>query len=132
MATGMTELEVPYELRVAAARSLEQAKLTFDAYMRVTEEAASMFEKRIEGGQVGTKEAGKKAINFALQNATAAFEFAQKIAQAKDVPEFVRLLNEFLQSQMKVLSEQVKDLGETLGRVAAGSMNVAKKNELVS
>ena len=132
MATGMTELEVPYELRVAAARSLEQAKLTFDAYMRVTEEAASMFEKRIEGGQVGTKEAGKKAINFALQNATAAFEFAQKIVQAKDVPEFVRLLNEFLQSQMKVLSEQVKDLGETLGRVAAGSMNVAKKNELVS
>jgi len=132
MATGMTELEVPYELRVAAARSLEQAKLTFDAYMRVTEEAASMFEKRIEGGQVGTKEAGKKAINFALQNATAAFEFAQKIAQAKDVPEFVRLLNEFLQSQMKVLSEQVKDLGETLGRVAAGSMNVATKSELVS
>jgi len=132
MATGMTKLEVPYELRVAAARSLEQAKLTFDAYMRVTEEAASMFEKRIEGGQVGTKEAGKKAINFALQNATAAFEFAQKIAQAKDVPEFVRLLNEFLQSQMKVLSEQVKDLGETLGRVAAGSMNVAKKSELVS
>lgn len=48
------------------------------------------------------------------------------------MPEFVRLLNEFLQSQMKVLSEQVKDLGETLGRVAAGSMNVAKKNELVS
>ncbi|MFY9700236.1 MAG: phasin family protein [Rhodoplanes sp.] len=132
MTTGMTQLEVPYELRVAAARSLEQAKLTLDAYMRVTEEAASMFEKRIEGGQVGTKEAGKKAINFALQNATAAFEFAQKIAQAKDVPEFVRLLNEFLQSQMKVLSEQVKDLGETLGRVAAGSMNVAKKNELVS
>ncbi len=132
MTTGMTQLEVPYELRVAAARSLEQAKLTLDAYMRVTEEAASMFEKRIEGGQVGTKEAGKKAINFALQNATAAFEFAQKIAQAKDVPEFVRLLNEFVQSQMKVLSEQVKDLGETLGRVAAGSMNVAKKNELVS
>ena len=132
MATGMTELEVPYELRVAAARSLEQAKLTFDAYMRVTEEAASMFEKRIEGGQVGTKEAGKKAINFALQNATAAFEFAQKIAQAKDVPEFVRLLNEFLQSQMKVLSEQVKDLGESLGRVATGGMNVSKKSELVS
>ena len=98
MATGMTKLEVPYELRVAAARSLEQAKLTFDAYMRVTEEAASMFEKR---GQVGTKEVGKKAINFALQNATAAFEFAQKIAQAKDVPEFVRLLNEFLQSQCR-------------------------------
>jgi hypothetical protein len=128
----MTQLEVPHELRVAAARSLEQAKLTFDAYMRVTEEAASTFEIRIEGGQVGTREVGKKAINFALHNATAAFEFAQKIAQAKDVPEFVRLLNEFLQSQMKVLSEQVNDLGESLSRVPTGRMNVSKKSELVS
>jgi hypothetical protein len=74
MASRVTQLEIPHELRVAAARSLEQAKLTFDAYMRVAEEAASMFEKRIEGGQVGTKEVGKKAIDFALQNATAAFE----------------------------------------------------------
>jgi hypothetical protein len=132
MTTSMTQLEIPNELRVAAARSLEQAKLTFDAYMRVTEEAASMFEKRVEGGQVGTMKVGKKAIDFALQNATASFEFAQKIAQAKDVSEFVRLLNEFLQSQVKVLSEQVKDLGETLSRVAAGSMNLSKKSELVS
>ena len=132
MTTSMTQLEVPHELRVAAARSLEQAKLTFDAYMRVTEEAASMFEKRIEGGQVGTREVGRKAINFALHNSTAAFEFAQKIAQAKDVPEFVRLLNEFLQSQMKVLSEQVKDLGESLSGVPPGRMNVSKKSELVS
>lgn len=46
--------------------------------------------------------------------------------------EFVRLLKEFLKSQMKVLSEQVKDLGEALSRVATGSMNLSKKNELVS
>jgi hypothetical protein len=58
---------------------------------------------------------------FASQYATAAFEFAQKIAQAKDASEFVRLLNEFLQSQMKVLSEQVKDLGEALSRVATAA-----------
>ena len=132
MTTSVTQLEIPHELRIAAARSLEQAKLTFDAYMRVTEEAASMFEKRVEGGQVGTVAVGKKAIDFALQNATAAFEFAQKIAQAKDVPEFVRLLNEFLQAQMKVLSDQVSDLGETLSRVATGSTNLSKKHELVS
>ncbi len=44
MTTSVTQLEIPHELRVAAARSLEQAKLTFDAYMRVTEEAASMFD----------------------------------------------------------------------------------------
>lgn len=51
MTTGMTQLEVPCELRVAAARSLEQGKLTLDAYMRVTEEAAS------KNGSKGAKSA---------------------------------------------------------------------------
>jgi hypothetical protein len=118
-------------MRVAAARGLEQAKLAFEAYMRVVDDAASMVEKRIEGSH-GAQAVGKKAISFALQNATSAFEFAQKIAQAKDVPEFVRLLNEFLQSQMEVLREQVNDLGETLNKAATGSMKVSKESELVS
>jgi hypothetical protein len=33
---------------------------------------------------------------------------------------------------MKVLSEQVNDLGESLSRVPTGRMNVSKKSELVS
>jgi hypothetical protein len=86
MTTGMTQLEVPYELRVAAARSLEQAKLTLDAYMRVTEEAASMFEKRIEGGQVGTKEAVKKAITSPYKMQQQPLSSLRKLPRRKMCP----------------------------------------------
>ena len=42
-----------------------------------------------------------------------AFDFAQKIVQAKDIDELIRMQTEFVQWQIQVLGEQVKDLGET-------------------
>ena len=115
MITSTTpQLEIPSEMRAVAERSIQRAKLAFDNYIRATEGAASMVEERVEASQVGAQEVGKKAMEFALRNAISAFEFAQKIVQAKSIMEFARLLNDFLQSQTQVLSEQVKDLGETL------------------
>ena len=91
-----------------------------------------MLEERAAASQTGAEEVGKKAMTFALRNATSAFEFAQKIVQAKNIMEFVRLLNDFLQSQMQVLNEQVKDLGETLNKAAMDSLKTSKTADLSS
>ena len=61
-------------------------------------------------------------MSFAERNVLSAFEFAQKIVQAKDIQEFIRMQTEFVQSQIQVLSEQVKDLGETATKVAMDSL----------
>jgi len=129
--TTARQFEIPMEMRVAAQRSIEQAKLAFENYVRVIEEATSAFEERFEASQTGAQDVGTKAMKSALQNATSAFEFAQKIVQAKNVMDFIRLLNDFLETQMQVLSEQVKEFGETLSKVAMDSMKVSK-GELVS
>ena len=50
-------------------------------------------------------------MSFAEQNILSAVAFAQKIVQAKDIQEIVRMQSLFVQSQMQVLTEQVKDLG---------------------
>ena len=47
----------------------------------------------------------KKAMTFAERNVLSAFEFAQKIVQAKDIQELIRMQTEFVQSQIQVLSE---------------------------
>ena len=130
--TTTPQLQIPIEMRVMAARSIEQAKLAFQNYIRATQEAASTFEQRVEASQVGAQDVNKKAMSFALQNAISVFEFAQKIVHAKSIAEFIRLLNDFLQSQMQVLGEQVKDLGDTLSKAATDSMKGSKKGELVS
>ena len=43
---------------------------------------------------------------------TNSFEFAQKLVRAKDIQEVMALQQEYLQSQMKAMSEQAKDLGK--------------------
>jgi phasin len=113
--------EIPNEMRAVAERSVEQAKLAFTKYMQAAQEAVSTFEERVKASQVGAQGISKKAVSFAERNVLSAFEFAQKIVQAKDIQELVRMQTEFVQSQMQVLSEQVKDLGESVTKAAMES-----------
>ena len=57
-------------------------------------------------------------MSFAEQNIANSFEFAQKLVRAKDIQEVMALQQEYLQTQMKAMSEQAKDLGSaaTQGR----------------
>lgn len=126
------QLEVPGEMRAVAERSIERAKLAFDIYIRAIQQAAAILDERVEASQVGAQDVGKSAMNFALRNAISAFEFAQKIVQAKSITEFIRLLNDFLQAQVRVLNEQVKDLGETLSRAAMEGVKPSQRGGLSS
>jgi phasin len=119
-------------MRAVAERSVEQAKLAFNNYMQAAQEAVSTFEERVKASQVGAQGISKKAMSFAERNVLSAFEFAQKIVQAKDIQELVRMQTEFVQSQMQVLSEQVKDLGETATKTAMESVKTPGKGGLSS
>jgi hypothetical protein len=71
-------------------------------------------------------------MHFAERNVLSAFEFAQKLLQTNDIQELVRIQTEFVQSQMRVLAEQVKDLGDTVSKAAIDSMKASKKGGLSS
>jgi phasin len=109
-------------MRAMAERSVEQAKLAFNNYIQAAQEAVSTFEQWGKASQVGAQGISKKAISYAERNVLSAFEFAQKIVQVKDIQELVRMQTEFVQSQIQVLSEQVKDMGETATKTAMDSV----------
>ena len=120
MTKGVTRpLEIPKEMRAVAEQSVEQAKLAFNSYIQAAQEAVSTFDQWVKASQVGAQGITKKAMSFAERNVLSAFEFAQKIVQAKDIQELIQTQTEFVQSQMQVLSEQVKDLGEIATKAAA-------------
>ena len=119
MTKGTTRpLEIPKEMRAVAEQGVEQAKLAFNSYFQAAQEAVSTFDQWVKASQVGTQGISKKAMSFAQRNVLSAFEFAQKIVQAKDIQELIRMQTEFVQSQIQVLSEQVKDLSETATKAA--------------
>ena len=95
-----------------AERSDEQAKPSTPITNQAVQEDSTTFDQWIETTQVGAQGISKKAMKFAQRNVLSAFDFAQKIVQAKDIDELIRMQTEFVQWQVQVLSEQVKDLGE--------------------
>ena len=110
--------EIPTEMRAFVERSLEQAKLAFDKFMDAAQSTMSTFESQTNVAQVGAREVTEKIREFAEQNVAAVFDHAQKLVQAKDAQALLTLHGEFVQSQMQVLSEQARALGEVSSKAA--------------
>jgi hypothetical protein len=58
----------------------------------------------------------KKVLKYAEQNVDAAFTFAQKLSQAKNMQDVAKIQTEFMQTQFNALSEQAKELGVPFSR----------------
>jgi phasin len=108
----MPIFEIPTEMRQVAEKCLEDAKKAFDGFIAAAQKAAAEIEEQATLAQTSAKDVGKKAMAFAEQNVATSFEFAQKLARAKTVEEMMRLQAEFVKTQMPVLSDQAKELGE--------------------
>ena len=61
-------------------------------------------------------------LNNATQNITATLAFVQKLSQAKNFQEIVRIQTEFMETQMNSFNEQTKILGETYTNAAKDAM----------
>ena len=110
--------EIPPEMLAFAERSFEQAKFAFDKFMDAAQSTMSTFESQTNVAQVGAREVTEKIREFAEQNVAAVFDHAQQLVQAKDVQALLTLHGEFIQSQMQVLSEQMRALREVSSKAA--------------
>ena len=115
--------EVPTQMRQLAEQSLEQARKAVDGFLNQAQKAVTTAEVQASATQASAKDMGQKAMGFAEQNIANSFEFAQKLVRAKDIQEVMALQQEYLQSQMKAMSAQAKDLGSTATKAA---MDAAK------
>ena len=107
----MPNFEIPADMRRLAETSVAQAKQAFDGFMSAAQQAVSRVESQTVAAQAGASDMSRKAMTFAGQNTAASFAFAQKLAQARDVEEVMRLQAEFLRSQMQTFAEQARELG---------------------
>jgi len=126
MATEPWNFEVPTQMRQFAEQSLEQARKAVDGFMTAAQKAVTTAEAQASAAQSGAHDIGHKAMSFAEQNVANSFDFAQKLVRAKDMQEIMALQQEFLQLQMKAMSEQAKDLGSTASQTATDAMRQKK------
>jgi hypothetical protein len=112
----MAKDEKPTEnLNAMAGQTIEQARKAMENYL-------NFFQKTMSAAPWAGTELNKKVADYAQQNVATAFGFAQQLTQAKDLRDVVRIQTEFFQTQLKSVTEQAKDLGETATKAVAGTM----------
>ena len=101
-------------------QSFEQTSKAMHNYL-------DLLQKNIKASPVGLDpDLNKKMKSYTEKNIAAAFEFSQKLTQAKDFQDFWRIQTEFVEAQWKALNEQTKDLGETMTKGASGVLKELK------
>jgi len=123
----MSAFEIPADMRNMAERSVEQAKQAFEGFVTAVQQAANQMQGQAAAVQAGAADMQRKAMSFAQQNIAASFDFAQKLARARDVQELMRLQTEFVQAQMRTLADQAKELGADTAAAASAATSTARK-----
>jgi hypothetical protein len=98
----------------------------FEQTRKAMEKYIDLFEKGMKASPWLDADLNKKIKDYLDKNIAAANEFIRKLSEAKDVQTFWRTQTDFMQTQWKMLSEQIKDLSETATKSVTGAFkNIA-------
>lgn len=127
MALGPNKVnfELPSEIvpLVAEATTVTIAE-TEDAHYelaRATADVVADFERQLAVAQADVKEVAEKLLSATTQNIDTAFRYTLKLAQAKNVQEYVQIQIEFIRTQALALIEQTQELSRSLGKAIVHS-----------
>lgn len=118
--------EVPGQAREFLEKSIDQARSAFEAITGAAERAVGSFELALPGA---AKDVNSKIFAATQANIEATFDFAKKLAQAKDPQEVLRLHAEFAKAQAESFQKQATEVGaavqkalsDPLGRTSQSS-----------
>ncbi|SFG64177.1 phasin [Methylobacterium gossipiicola] len=108
--SGQT-FEIPTEIRAFAEKSVDQARTAVGSLLGTASKTAEQLQASSKTVQTTVQTAIAKSFDHAQENATATFDFAQKLVRTRDPREAFELQTEFLRSQIASLQTQAKDLG---------------------
>jgi len=99
------------------------AKQTAEQITGRTQEATENYFKWLQTTMSatpwGNTDLNKKLLSYATENVSAAFGFVQRLSQAKNLEDVVKIQTEFMTAQMNSFNEQAKNIGEIYTKTAA-------------
>ena len=99
------------------------AKQTAEQITGRTQEATENYFKWLQttmsASPWGNTDLNKKLLSYATENVSAAFGFVQRLSQAKNLEDVVKIQTEFITAQMNSFNEQAKNIGEIYTKTAA-------------
>jgi len=111
--------EVPGQAREFVEKSIDQARNAFEAFTGAAEKAIGSFESALPGA---AKEINSKIFAYTQANIEATFDFAKKLAQAKDPQEILRLHADFAKAQTETLQRQAAEVGAAVQKAMSDAL----------
>ena len=111
--------EVPGQAREFMEKSIDQARSAFEAITGAAEKAVASFESALPGA---AKDVNSKIFACAQANIEATFDFAKKLAQAKDPQEIMRLHADFAKAQTETLQKQASEVGAAVQKAMSDAL----------
>lgn len=105
------------DIRNAVAETLKQARTATDNYFE-------MVEKSLASTPLPLAEPTRAFRDFLHQSMQSGFDLSNKLLQAKDIQEVVRIQSEFFQNQLHHLTEQARTLGESAVKAASSAFKM--------
>jgi len=113
-----THFEIPKDVRSMAEASFDQARRAFEKFIDNAQATAEQFSARTASVRAGAKDVGAVTLSFAEKNVQASLDYAESILHAKDFNEVLRLQREYVQTQMRSMTEQASEMGQVMSRAA--------------
>jgi phasin len=115
--------EIPKDVRSMAEASFDQARKALEGFIENAQATADQLSARTASVRAGAKDVGTMALTFAEKNIEASLDYAQSLSHAKDLNEVMRLHREYVQIQMRSLTEQASEMGQLVSRAALDAAN---------
>ena len=105
-------------LNVEAKRAIEQTVKQTEGAM---DNYFNLLQQTMSATPWGKTDFGEKLKSFTEQNIAAAHHHVQKLGQARDFQDFIKIQTEYMQTQLSLFADQAKQLGEAYMKTAAGA-----------
>jgi phasin len=79
-----------------------------------------LLEKGLSSSQLPVADQAKQFCGYMQRNVTATFDLGDKLIQAKDMQDAVKIQSDFFQDQMRSLTDHAKSMGESAMKAATG------------
>jgi phasin len=79
-----------------------------------------LLEKGLSSSQLPVADQAKQFCGYMQRNVTATFDLGDRLIQAKDMQDAVKIQSEFFQDQMRSLTDHAKSVGESAMKAATG------------
>jgi hypothetical protein len=89
----------------------QQTKVAMENYL-------TWFQNAMSASQSGNVDLNRKLLSYATENVTTAVGLVQKLGQAKNLEEVVKIQTDFISKQMVSFNEQTKTIVEICTKAA--------------